>query len=105
VTFNAKFRRRAFGSLCLIAAVVMLMVGETNPSPDTNRVAFVGYWIGCFGFAMLAMGAAILDLRAVRREARAAQRSLVEATLHNLQAEKQQREAGPWRKDANDLKD
>lgn len=101
---NAKFLRRACGSLGLIVAVVMLMAGETNPAPDANRVAFLGYWLACFGFAMLAMGAAILDLRAVRREARAAQRSLVETALHNLQAEKQRREAGLARNDANDLK-
>jgi hypothetical protein len=104
VTFNAKFLRRVFGSFCLLAAVGMLAVGETNPAPDASRTAFVGYWLACFGFAMLAMGAAILDLRAVRREARAVQRSLLEDALHEIETEKRRRQAGPGRKGASDLK-
>jgi hypothetical protein len=105
VTLNAKFLRRAFGSFCLLAAMVMLTVGETNPPPDASRGAFAGYWLACFGFAVLALGAAILDLRAVRREARAGQRNLLEDALREIEAEKRRRPAGSRRPDANDLKD
>jgi hypothetical protein len=105
VTFNAKFRRRLFGSLCLSAAVGMLVVGETNPAPDASRGAFVGYWLACFGFAMFAMAAALMDLRAVRREARTGQRNLLEDALHEIEAEKRRRQAGAGRNDAAELKD
>ncbi len=105
MTLNAKFLRRAFGSFCLLAAVAMLAVGETNPAPEANRVAFVGYWLVCFGFAVLALGAAILDLRAVRREARARQRNLVEDALREIEAEKHRRPTGSRRTSANNLKD
>ena len=57
--FNAKFRRRLFGSLCLGAAGVMLVVGETNPPSGANPAAFVGYWLACFVFAVFAIGFAV----------------------------------------------
>ena len=88
VTFTAKASRRWFGSLCLLAALVMLAAGETTPGKHLAGMAFVIYWLSCFGFAALAMGAAILDARALRREARAEQRALLETTLHEIQEER-----------------
>jgi membrane protein implicated in regulation of membrane protease activity len=85
VTFTAKTRRRWFGSLCLLAALVMLALGETTPGGHLNGVAFVIYWLACFVFAALAMLAAILDARALRREARAEQRALLENTLAEIE--------------------
>ena len=105
MTLNSKFLRRTFGSLCLLAAVAMLAAGETNPAPDASRGASVGYWLACFAFAVLALGAAMLDLRAVRREARAVQRNLLEDALHEIEAEKRRRQAGSGRPGAADLKD
>ena len=103
--FNAKFRRRLFGSVCLIAAVVMLVVGETRLAPDASPLAFAGYWLACLVLAMMAMGAAIWDLGAVRREAREGQRSLLENALHEIEAEKQRRQTAPGHNDAADMKD
>ena len=103
--FTAKFRRRLFGSLCLGAAGVLLVAGETNPPSGVNPVAFVGYWLACFVFAIFAIGAAVLDLRAVRREASEVQRNLLEAALHEIEAEKQRRQAGPGQNGAADMKD
>ncbi|MCU0784223.1 MAG: hypothetical protein MUF81_09310 [Verrucomicrobia bacterium] len=88
MTFNAKARRRWFGSLCLLAALVMLAAGETTPGKGLDGVGFVIYWLACFVFAALAMLAAILDARALRREARAEQRALLEGTLHYIREEK-----------------
>lgn len=83
--------RRLFGAVCLVVAVVMLLAGETKPAEGDNLVRFVGYWIICFVLAGLAMAAAILDLSAVRREARAEQRKLLEHTLLDIEAEKMRR--------------
>jgi len=105
VKFTAKFRRRLFGLLCLGAAGVMLVVGETNPASNANAAAFVGYWLACFVFASFAIGAAVLDLRAVRLEAREVQRGLLEAALHEIESEKRRRQAGSAENGAPDFKD
>ncbi|MEK7706975.1 MAG: hypothetical protein AAB380_03155, partial [Verrucomicrobiota bacterium] len=88
MTFTAKARRRLFGSLCLLAALVMLATGETTPGKRLDGVAFVIYWLACFVFAALAMLAGILDARALRREARAEQRALLKNTLAGTQTKK-----------------
>jgi hypothetical protein len=85
VTFTAKSRRRWFGALCLLAAIVMLIAGETTPSERLDGVVFVIYWMACFLFAALAMLVGILDARALRREARAEQRALLENTLEEIE--------------------
>jgi membrane protein implicated in regulation of membrane protease activity len=89
--FNAKSRRRWFGALCLLAALVMLVAGETTPGERLDGLAFVGYWLACFLFATLAMFTAMLDARAVRREARQAQRTLLESTLEDIERGRQPR--------------
>jgi hypothetical protein len=93
VTFTAKTRRRWFGVVCLLAAILMLTVGETTPGERFNGVAFVVYWLACFVFAVLAMLVGILDARASRREARAQQRVLLEGALAGVQADAKARPA------------
>lgn len=88
---NGKLIRRVFGAACLIGAVVMLIMGETKPTGDSSQAGFVIYWLVCFVLAGLALAAAILDLGAVRREARTAQRDLLHTTLLDIEAEKQRR--------------
>ena len=85
---TAKTRRRWSGFLSLLAAIVMLVGGETTPGRRLDGLAFVIYWLACFGFAALAMFAAILDMRVLRREARAGQRALLESTLAGIQSGK-----------------
>lgn len=80
----------------------MLVVGETQPAPNTNPMAFAGYWLACFAFAILAIGAAMLDLRAVRREAREVQRELLQDALLEIEAEKHRRQGGSGRNGATD---
>ena len=88
---TAKFRRRWFGALCLLAAIVLLAAGETRPHPGENEVLFILYWLACFVLAALAMGAAILDARALRREAREEQRALFERTLREIEEKRKQK--------------
>jgi hypothetical protein len=85
---KGKLIRRLCGAACLIGAVVMLIAGETKPAGAGSQVGFILYWLVCFGLAGLAMAAAILDLSAVRHEARAEQHDLLQKTLLDLEAEK-----------------
>jgi hypothetical protein len=90
---KGKLIRRLFGAGCLIGAVVLLLAGDTKPASADSPVAFILYWLVCFVLAGLAMAAAILDLGAVRREARAEQRELLQTTLLDIEAEKKRRAA------------
>ena len=92
---TAKTRRRWFGALCLLAALVLLVAGDTRPRPDANHVFFVTYWLACFLLAALAMATAILDARALRREARDEQRALFEHTLHEIEEKRAGKRNGP----------
>lgn len=85
--------RRTFGAACLLGALVMLFAGETKPAGADSPVGFILYWLACFVLAGLALAAAILDLSAVRREARAEQRELLQTTLLDIEAEKKRRAA------------
>jgi hypothetical protein len=90
VMSGSKTIRRASGAVCLIVAVLMVVLGKARPA-DNQDVGFIIYWGVCFIFAGLAMGAAVLDLGAVRREARQQQHDLLETTLLDIEAEKERR--------------
>ena len=105
MTWNAKTRRRWFGALCLIAAVVLLIAGETSPKPGASAPGFIGYWLACFLFAVFAMVAAILDVSAVSRAAHDEQRALFEKTLNEIQVEKQRRSGGDRTQNSGDFRD
>lgn len=99
---KGKLIRRLFGAACLIGAVVMLIAGETKPA-DGSQAGFILYWLVCFVLAGLAMAAAILDLGAVRREARTEQRELLQTTLLDIEAEKKRRNAAGEKHDKDGL--
>lgn len=88
VTFNSKARRRWFGALYLLAAIAMLVAGETVLKGRLSALAFVAYWLVCFIATVLAVCAALLDVRAVRLETREEQRALFESTVGKIQEEK-----------------
>ena len=50
-------RRRWFGVIVLLAALGMLICGETVLEGRLGNLAFFTYWLVCFGFT----GLAILD--------------------------------------------
>lgn len=85
---NSKTRRRWFGVLCLLAAIAMLVAGETVLKGRMKALGFVAYWLLCFMATVLAIYAALLDARAVREETQAEQRALFENTVHKIQEEK-----------------
>lgn len=84
-------RRRWIGAGSLLAALALLIAGETVLKGRFTPVTFFAYWLGCFGFAMLAIGAAVLEARAVRQQAREEQRALLGNALQEIQAEKAHR--------------
>ena len=85
---NKKTRRRWFGALCLLAAIVMLVAGETVLKGRLSALGFVAFWLVCFVATVLAIYAALLDARAVREETRSEQRALFENTVQKIQEEK-----------------
>jgi len=88
---NAKARRRWFGALCLLAAIGMLVAGETALKSRLSPVGVLLYWIGCFVLTAVAAITALLDAARVRAESRHEQRVLFEETLRRIESEKHTR--------------
>ena len=83
-----------FGAACLVAALIMLAGGDTKPTPNTNQRWYLVYWAGCILLAATAMVTAILDLGAVRREARREQRELLEKAFREIENKRKRSAAG-----------
>ena len=81
-----ELRRRALSMVFLLAALGMLVVGETllKARLRAEPVTFLIYWMGCFALVSLAFFMAVLDLAAMRRRARAEHRELLENTLRQI---------------------
>ena len=77
-------RRRVFGAACLLIAMGMLAGDELLFRGWLEGGPLLAYWLTCFGFTLLAMIAAYLDVRALRRQTRQAQRELIEATFRGI---------------------
>jgi len=88
---NSRSRRRWFGTLCLLASVGMLVVGETLLEERMSAVLSLLYWLVCLVFTLLAIGAALLDARVLRQEARDEHRALFESTLSKIERERADR--------------
>ena len=78
-------RRRWFGVIVLAAALAMLICGQTVLKEKLENLAFVGYWVVCLGFTCLAILAALLDARALRRRTTQEHRDLFETTLREIE--------------------
>jgi membrane protein implicated in regulation of membrane protease activity len=98
MVLDATARRRWFGALVLLAALGMLVAGETILKGKLEYLGFLFYWLGCLGFTFLAIVIAILDARALRRETRTAQHDLFQATLKQIEAEAKARKDRPGHK-------
>jgi hypothetical protein len=92
VILESKSRRRWFGALCLLAAIGMLVAGETVLKDRLSQLAFFLYWFGCLGFTILALLTALADAHVLRQETRHRQRALLENTLEEIESEKEPRE-------------
>jgi membrane protein implicated in regulation of membrane protease activity len=85
--FDATARRRWLGALALLAALAMLVAGDTALTERLGAVALLIYWLICFGLTGLAILAALLDVRALQRHSREEQRNLFHATLKDIETE------------------
>ena len=77
-------RRRWLGAAFLVAALVMLVAGETGLRDRLGGLGFLVFWGICFGFTCLAVAIAFLDAAATRRRARDEQRAFLEKTLQEI---------------------
>jgi hypothetical protein len=87
MAFDATARRRWLGVLVLVAALAMLVCGETVLKEKLQALSFICYWLVCFGFTCLAVVIAFLDARALQRRTSQEHRDLFDATLKNIKAE------------------
>jgi len=91
---DAKARRRWFGASVLLAAVVMLLAGETVLQGRLSPLAFACYWIVCFLLTGLAMIIAVMDARSLAQRTVEEHRDLLRKTLDTIEAEVQHRAHG-----------
>jgi membrane protein implicated in regulation of membrane protease activity len=87
MALDATARRRWFGAVVLLAALAMLICGETVLKGRLGDLTFIGYWLVCFALAGLAIVVAFLDARALQRQTRQEQRDLFETTLKQIETE------------------
>lgn len=97
MAFNTKIWRRGVGILFLVAALLMLVLGQTVLKDRLRDLGFLGYWLTCFGLTGLAVLTALLDMKENQRRLRQERRDLLETTLNDIQvaARNRQRRAKP----------
>jgi membrane protein implicated in regulation of membrane protease activity len=98
MALDATARRRWFGALALLAALGMLIGGETLLKGKLGGLGFMFYWLVCLVFTCLAIVIAFLDARALRRQTRQAQDDLFDATLKQIETEAKARRGRPDRR-------
>ena len=81
-------RRRSYGTFFLVVAVGLLIWGQTLLKPHPIGVAFILYWLACFGAIGLTIGIALWDLRVVRARWRRQQEELVKRTMMEIESRK-----------------
>jgi hypothetical protein len=91
MALDATLRRRWFGAVVLLAALGMLICGETALKGKLGDLMFVAYWLVCFALTGVAIVVAFMDARALQRQTRQEQRDLFETTLKEIQSEAQTR--------------
>ncbi len=84
---DATARRRWFGGLVLLAALAMLIAGQTILKGALRETVFVVYWLVCFALTGVAIVVAFLDVRALQRRVRQEHRDLFHATLKEIETD------------------
>jgi hypothetical protein len=87
MALDATARRRWFGAFALLAALGMLILGQTVLNEKLQGLAFLAYWLVCFGLTGLAILVALLDARATQRRTRQQQRDILDAALKEIESE------------------
>jgi hypothetical protein len=81
----------------VLAAVTMVICGETVLRDRMGPLTTLVYWMGCLVLTSLAILVALLDVRALRNRTRLEERALFEATVKKIQSELEARPRPPNR--------
>ncbi len=87
MAMDGTMRRRCIGGLALLAALGMLIAGETVLKSRLGAAEFLFYWLLCFGFTATAIVVAFLDVQALQRRTRQEQKDLLDSTLRKIESE------------------
>ena len=87
-------RRRVLGGLVLLAALGLLIAGETILKSNLQGLAFLLYWLLCLVLTGAAIIIAWVDASAVRRKGRREARELVERTLGKIEEDIRRQKSG-----------
>ncbi|MCX6921972.1 MAG: hypothetical protein NT154_01945 [Verrucomicrobia bacterium] len=98
MALNATARRRWFGACVLLAALAMLIGGETVLKGKLGKLTFVVYWMVCFALTGLAILIAFLDAWVLQHRIRQEQRELFENTLKEIKDQARTRSRGQDRR-------
>ena len=98
MAMDATTRRRWFGAVVLMAALAMLICGETVMKGKLGNLTFIAYWLVCLALTGLAIVVALLDARALQRRVRQEQRDLFKTTLKEIQSRARPRPNRPGRR-------
>ena len=82
---DAISRRRRLGALMLLAALGMLVAGQTLFKTRLKDTGFLIYWLVCFLFTAAAILVAYLDAVALQRRSRREARDLLQTTLNEIE--------------------
>jgi hypothetical protein len=93
-------RRRWFGALVLLAALAMLVAGETVLEGRLGPVTLLLYWLVCAVLTGVAIFVAFADLRALARRTRQEQRALLENTLREIETQAKAKPRKPGSEDS-----
>ena len=84
---DATVRRRWLGAAALVAAVGMLVAGETVLDGRLTALGFLFYWLICAVLTGLAIFIAFADVRSLAYRTHREQRALLENTLKEIETE------------------
>ena len=82
---DARARRRWLGAAALVAAIGMLVAGETVLRGRLSAESFLLYWLVCFLLTSSAILVAFRDMRTLQQQVRREQRDLLDKTLEKIE--------------------
>lgn len=97
MTFDSTARRRILGALFLLAALAMLVGGETVFKERLSPVQSLVFWLCCLLFTLLAIWVAFRDFRALTQRVSKDQRELFESTLSKIESDARSKKDGQRR--------
>ena len=94
MALDTRVRWRLVGGAMLLAALGMLIAGETVLERHLKGVAFLFYWLVCLLLTGAAIIVAYIDARSVQQRSRVEARELLEKTIHKIESDVRQTPRG-----------